>query len=57
MESLKRTKQLILSDLESELINSAYISCLMMQQLFSQAQTEGFQMTINIGELENRFVN
>lgn len=44
------------SDVETELISSAHISTLLLQQLLQQADQVHLRMKVNVAELENKFV-
>lgn len=44
------------SDVETELISSAHVSTLLLQQLLQQADEVHLRMKISVAELENKLV-
>lgn len=53
-EVLNGLQSVVHSEVESELINTAYTNVLLLRQLFSQAQKWYLKLQTDISELENR---
>ena len=53
-EVLNGLQAVVHSEVESELINTAYTNVLLLRQLFSQAEKWYLKLQTDISELENR---
>ncbi|XP_026678548.1 leucine zipper transcription factor-like protein 1, partial [Diaphorina citri] len=51
---LHNLKQLVTLDIENELINVSHINCLLLKQLFSQAEKWYLYLNIDISEIQNK---
>uniref|UniRef100_A0A8D8TBA8 Leucine zipper transcription factor-like protein 1 n=2 Tax=Cacopsylla melanoneura TaxID=428564 RepID=A0A8D8TBA8_9HEMI len=51
---LNNLKQLVTLDIENELINVSHINCLLLKQLFTQAEKWYLYLNIDISEIQNK---